>query len=200
MRAQHAAAPLAERVDLVGMLLLTSDGTLTPMLERVVGERIVTSQLVRTETAADSAEAALLTPVEGDRPVSRTTRLVGASSKRVYLLARSVIQPGLLPPSLRAELSMTDVPIGRLLRRHRVETFRELLSLHVYDDADHRTDIDPEGGHQVAAHRRYRMWTGGSAALLIDEYFTPAGVHDRSPQALDEDGLPSEKEGDPTRC
>jgi beta-ribofuranosylaminobenzene 5'-phosphate synthase len=149
-----------DRLNLVGRLLLTSDGTITPMLEQIVGERVVTARLDQSPAPTDPETAALLAASDGRSLLTRATHLVGAVTGTVYVRARSVLAVDAMPPPLRADLLGTDEPIGRLLRRHRVETFREILSLQV-----------PESGFPLKPKRRYLVFTGGVPAMLIDESF-----------------------------
>jgi len=66
-----------------------------------------------------------------------------------------------MPALVLADLLTTDEPIGRLLRRHRVESFREILSVHI-----------PEHSYPMEPSRRYLIFIGGLPALLIEESFT----------------------------
>lgn len=141
-------------------MVLTTDGTVTPMLEQLVGERIVTARLRHDEPATGAGPAAATSRTGPDLPLVRTTELVGARSGTVYIRARTVLAPDALPQPLRTDLTTTGEPIGRLLRKHRVESFRELVSCSVAGDG--------------SAHRRYRVYIGGVVALSIEESFSPA--------------------------
>ncbi len=149
-----------DRLNLVGRLLLTSDGTVTPMLEQIVGERVVTAELGLSSAPTDPETVALLAAADGSALLTRSTHLVGAVTGTVYVRASSVLAVDAVPPPLRADLLGTDEPIGRLLRRHRIESFREILSLQV-----------PESGFPLEPRRRYLVFTGGVPAMLIEESF-----------------------------
>ncbi|GAA2835630.1 chorismate pyruvate-lyase family protein [Kitasatospora sp. CM 4170] len=157
----HPLPPELARLDLVGRLILTCDGTVTPLVEQVVGERIVTARLAHVPAPPAEDVAELLAPTAGPL-LSRTTHLVGAGSGRVYVRAATVMAVGALPAPLRADLLGSEEPIGRLLRRHRVESFREILSYSV-----------PAG---AGAARRYRVFAGGVPVMLIDEHFAPESL------------------------
>ena len=149
-----------DRLGLAGRLLLTSDGTVMPMLEQIVGERVVTAGLRQSAAPVDPGEAALFDQ-HGIPLVTRTTHLVGAVSQAVYVRARSVLCPEAMPEALRADLLRTAAPIGRVLRGHRIESFREILSMRV-----------PGDGRPMEPSRRYLVFIGGRPALLIEETFT----------------------------
>lgn len=155
-----AANPVTSRtIDGLGVLariLMTSDGTVTIMLEQIVGEPIATEGIAHSVAPVDPDTAAALSyPVTG--LVRRTTRLVGSATGRLYVRATSVFAPDALPARVCTALHRTDEPIGRLLRRERVESFREILDI----------DVDtPE------PRRRYVIRIGGRPAVHIEETFT----------------------------
>jgi beta-ribofuranosylaminobenzene 5'-phosphate synthase len=143
-----------------GRILLTSDGTVTAMLQQIVDEQIVTAQLDQSVTAVDQDIQALMSdPV--DRLVTRCTLLVGAITNTIYVRAKSVFSMSAMPRLVRAELLRTGEPIGRLLRKHRIESFREIISVDI-----------PTYPAPMAPSRRYLIFIGGSPAVLIEESFT----------------------------
>lgn len=156
-----AAYPATDRtIDGLGVLariLMTSDGTVTIMLEQIVGEPIVTEGIVHSAAPVDPGVTAAL-PYPAASLVRRTTRLVGAVTGRLYVRATSVFAPDALPDRVRTALARTGEPIGRLLRRERVESFREILAIDV-----------PAGG---SPSRRYLINIGGRPAVHIEEIFT----------------------------
>lgn len=150
--------PDLARIGLVGRLVLTTDGTVTPMVEHIVGEPVVNARLVQSYGPVEDDSRHLLGAMDDVEFLSRTTDLVGARSGTVYIRAASVVRPHVLPAAVRAGMLRAEEPIGRLLRAHRVETFRELLTCRVLPNAD--------------AFRRYRVFIGGVPALLISETFS----------------------------
>jgi len=142
-----------------GRLLLVSDGTVMTMLEQITGELIVTAQLDQSLTTVDQETESLMSPSGG--LVTRLTNLVGAATGTIYIRAKSVLSMSAMPSAVRADLLETDVPIGRVLRKHRIESFREILWVHV-----------PEHPFPLTPSRRYLIFIGGIPALLIEESFT----------------------------
>ncbi|GLZ01171.1 chorismate pyruvate-lyase family protein [Actinoplanes sp. NBRC 103695] len=157
-----AGAPAADPFGLAGRMLIASDGTVTPMLELMVGEQIVTAGLKQFPVPADPEHESLLPAPPGTALLQRTTRLAGARSGVTYVRATSLLLLDALPAELRRDLLVTPEPIGRVLRRTRVETYRDLISW------------APCGSASDEAYRRYRILIGGVPALLIDELFTAA--------------------------
>src|SRR5262249_47195293 len=148
------------RLGLIERMLMTSDGTVTSMLEQIVGETITTSRLDQSVAPVDPDAAAIL-PYPVTSLLTRTTQLVGTTTGTGYVWATSVFCPDALPGRVRAGLLKPGEPIGRLLRRHRVESFREILSI----------DVPDEHG-PAEPRRRYVICIGGSPAVLIEEIFT----------------------------
>lgn len=175
---QQAKEPDLLRIGPLGRLLVTSDATLTPMLEQVMGEPIVLTHLTRSVAAEQpNAELGSLAPEPVPGPVTcRSAHLVGAVSGTTYVRARTSMAMGRLPAAVRADLTTTDEPIGRLLRRHRVESFREIVGwrLHQPDARRARADGEDPARDVVTASRRVLLFIGGAPALLIDERFTAA--------------------------
>jgi beta-ribofuranosylaminobenzene 5'-phosphate synthase len=130
------------------------------MLEQIAGEQIVTARLAQSMASADEQTAALM-PFPLASLVTRTTHLVGATTGTIYVRAKTVFSLSAMPALVRADLLTTDEPIGRLLRKHRVESFREILSVNT-----------PRHSSPMAPSRRYLIFIGGSPALLIEESFT----------------------------
>lgn len=174
-----------DALGLIGRILLTTDGTVTGMLEQITGEPIVAADLVHGGQPPTGAAAALGHQAGGGRLVVRATNLTGSSSGVTYVRARSALVTDALPRDLYADLVGTQEPIGRLLRRHRVETFRELLSGRLLVDGENPGPLDdlaPSGtvpvGHGreparvTGAWRTYRLRIGGRPAAVIGEVFT----------------------------
>ncbi|MEW2085665.1 hypothetical protein [Streptomyces sp. NPDC005283] len=174
-----------DALGLVGRLLLTADGTVTGMLEQITGERIVAAGLVHGGQPPIRAAIEFAHPAGAGRLVVRATNLTGSSSGVTYVRARSALVPDALPRDLYADLVGTREPIGRLLRRHRVETFRELLTGRLLVDGENPDPLDdpaasgtdpvrhgPESARVTGACRTYRLHIGGRPAAVIGEVFT----------------------------
>lgn len=169
-----AASPARPGVAAVGDLgllermLMTTDGTVTILLEQIVGESITTSRLDHRAGLADPGAAAAL-PYPVDRLLTRTTQLVGTETGTVFVWATSVFCPDALPTGLRTGLLTLGEPIGRLLRQNRVESFREILSIDLVDEHGRRRP-----------RRRYVICIGGSPMVHIEESFTAECFSERA--------------------
>lgn len=160
------------QLGLLERMLMTSDGTVTIMLEQIVGEPIVTARLDQS-VAPVQPDAAAVLPYPVSSLLTRTTQLVGTRTGTVYVWATSVFCPDALPERVRTGLLRTGEPIGRLLRKNRVESFREILSI----------DESGESGRSEP-RRRYVICIGGSPAVLIEEIFSEACFRSRPVDSL----------------
>jgi chorismate-pyruvate lyase len=104
--------------------LLATDGTVTNLIESFL-ERVMIEKLgEETGTAPISDWPGL----PAGMPIVRRTVLIrGVESGHIFLHAESLLILERLEPSIRRDLFETEKPIGKLIREHRCESFRELL-------------------------------------------------------------------------
>lgn len=150
-------------------ILLTTDGTLTVLVEVYANEEIKVVKLSHSSGPWPGDHPDL--ELEGGEDVLRRTILLeGADTHANFLYADSLIVTDRLPPDVRAGLFDTDKPIGRLLVEARTETFREIL----------RAGTEPAGA--CASHfgidkdhllifRTYTVVAEGRPIMLITEKF-----------------------------
>lgn len=108
-------------------MLLTTDGTVTKMLEAYTGEQI---QVIKLSQAVRSSKQPLAS-LEVGGPCSvldRKILLRGRSSQRNLLYAESTIALDRLNCSVRDSLLKDETPIGLLLLECQAETFRKIVS------------------------------------------------------------------------
>jgi len=107
-------------------ILLTTDGTVTDMLEAYFQEQM--QVVVLAQELLDSPESIHELDLDPGQPILRREILLrGKLSGRTVLHAESVIVPGRLSERLRIGLMEKQQPIGQLLLADRLETFREIV-------------------------------------------------------------------------
>jgi chorismate-pyruvate lyase len=150
-------------------ILLTTDGTVTEILEAYLWEAIQIVKLyqdtLQTETAIPYLEVAADTPV-----LVRKVLLRGKLSHKNYIYAESITLPERLDPKLKEGLLTTGKPIGRLMLETRTETFREILSCKQEDMGDIAQYYDLPVDAKLIS-RTYRIFAGGHPIMLITEKF-----------------------------
>lgn len=156
---------------MVQRLIFNTDATVVRILENCFDELIRTDGLAQEITKGSPNDDDL--ELAGDETVlRRSTLLQGCRSGRNYIYAQSEIVLDRLPPSLRDGLLETDEPIGRLLIRGRVETFRELLRSGHALAGSRGPALDADAGAMLP-FRTYRVIVGGRPVMRITEHFAP---------------------------
>jgi chorismate-pyruvate lyase len=154
--------------DPVQLLLLTTDGTLTDLLEALNGEKLC-AVLLKQEIAPAETNIDALTLASGEPLLVREVVLRGQRSGTVYVHAESRIAIERLDDRIRRGLLTTNIPLGHLWKNNRVETFKEVLG----------SGIEPSG--QLSVHfgispqtplllRSCRVSCGGKPVTLITEH------------------------------
>lgn len=145
-------------------VLLSTDGTVVPLLEGCFGEQIRLADHVQHLRPAAPTDPDALELSPDDRVLHRTVVLQGSSSGRAYVSAETLIVPDRLPGPVREDLLTTSRPIGPVLRAHRMETFREILEVG-------RTRSGRQTPDETRLFRTYRIVAGGRPVMLITETF-----------------------------
>ncbi len=124
--------PLSENVELSQLaplqrIILTTDGTLTKVLEAYLLEKIHIIKLIEEKMVL----AKDILPLEiqiGEEVIRRTVTLQGEKSLRHWLYAESIIIPERLDTNFNRDLvEQKHVPIGKLWLQHRIEIFKQLM-------------------------------------------------------------------------
>ncbi|MBB6093401.1 chorismate-pyruvate lyase [Povalibacter uvarum] len=157
-------------LSLLQKILLTTDGTVTQLLEIYTGERIRVEKIEHTLVKGGPAPLG----VAADEPVlSREILLRGAD--RPYMYAHSWLVPSRLPQGMQNAMLQTDTPIGQLWRAAKLETYREIVDYR-REPEDPAARLFPERSELLS--RSYVIRTGGAPMGLITEKF-PATLFGR---------------------
>lgn len=150
-------------------ILLTTDGTVTDMLEAYLFEQIRIVKL---------AERLILSPVDnpymefeaGTEVIDRTVLLQGKISRKNFIYAESIIVPSRLEPPFQRALLETKTPIGKIWIEQRVETFKEIKdsALETAQNLAEHFLIDPS---DKLLSRTYCVYTNKQAVMMITEKF-----------------------------
>jgi chorismate-pyruvate lyase len=154
-------------------VLAVTDGTLTEILEAYVLERI---ELVKiSERLLERGLPNLPFATEdGERVLQRKIQLRGARSATLYVYAESFILVDRLDAAFQAELLETNVPLGRLWLSHRLETFKELVSIDLRPARELGASLDCAEDAPVLA-RVYDVFSARRLVMRIAEYFAAGG-------------------------
>src|SRR5271166_5986695 len=156
-------------LDPVQRVLLVTDGTLTEILEATFLERI---QLIKVAQQVIHATAShvLLDPDPGEVLIERKILLQGEGSHRNYAYAESLIAVDRLGSSFRDELLESNMALGRLWLKYKLETFKELQAV-LCQDASQLSGYfeSPAASHLLV--RTYRVFSGARPVMIITEFF-----------------------------
>ncbi|WP_340818867.1 chorismate pyruvate-lyase family protein [Methanolobus sp. WCC4] len=81
-----------------------------------------------------------------------------------YVFARSLSAIEKMPEGVRSDMMKADIPIGRILRDHNVETRRDFESIDILEDS-------PLFGAQKVLSRSYRIVHHNGVLMWINEIF-----------------------------
>jgi chorismate-pyruvate lyase/acyl carrier protein len=162
-------------------ILLTTDGTVTEILEAFSGESIRVVKLHQDVTVLERAVASLELPW-GEPVLRRSILLQGHMSLVNFLYADSIIALDRLTEGVRDELLNSKKGIGMLILEHRIETFKEILDCGIEPAAGlaEYFQVEPEAS---IIHRTYRMLSGGRPIMVITEKFPLSYFQDWDPTA-----------------
>jgi len=174
---RHAINPLT--LSAFQRILLTTDGTVTEILEAFSGESIRVVKLFQEVAQLDRAVAALELPW-GEQVLRRSILLQGRMSLVNFIYADSIIALGRLSEGVRDGLLQSKKGIGQLILEHRIESFREILDCGIERAgalADH-FQIDEDAS---LLSRTYTMVIQGQPVMVITEKFPEAYFRDWDP-------------------
>jgi len=142
-----------------------TDGSVTLLLELLTGKAVTVSTLEQSVIKATPDIAGLLEIEDGDEVNNRLVTLSADST--VYVLAKSLSAINRMPHEVRSDLMRADIPIGRILREHKLETRRDILKIEMV-----RSEFF---GDVPVLSREYRIIYKGKVLMWINECFPVDG-------------------------
>ena len=150
-------------------ILLTTDGTVTEMLEAYSLEQINVVKLAEG-LVSTVKEIPVLELKRGTQVIERKILLQGKISRKNYLYAESIIVPERLDERFQDALLKSQTPIGKLWLQYKVETFKEIVD----------TGKEPTGKladyflvekEDKMLFRTYRVFNNRQPVMMITEKF-----------------------------
>ena len=154
-------------------ILLTTDGTLTHILEAYLYEPIQVVKLSEKLTTL-TQDIEVMNLSKGTEVIARKILLRGRISRRNFLYAESILVPERLEKRFRDELLKTKTPIGKIWLEHRVETFKEIID----SGKEHNNFLTNYFGVETGTNfffRTYCVYSHRQATMMITEKF-PASL------------------------
>jgi chorismate-pyruvate lyase len=150
-------------------ILLTTDGTVTHMLEAYLFEQIHVAKLSE-KLVSLTQDIPSMELKKGTEIIARKILLRGSISRKNFIYAESIIVPERLDEKFRNELLKTKSPIGKIWLEQRVETFKEILDSgkEPANDLSNYFDIEPE---ENILFRTYNVLHSRKSIMMITEKF-----------------------------
>jgi len=146
--------------------VLGSDGSFTLLLTALLGQEVKVALIDQSvDRMPRYGEAIQLQ--KGANVLNRNVRLYIEPDRNI-VFASSVIAIDRIAPPLASDLLAGKETIGRLLRKHRLETFRELV-----DWGTTRTPSDASTyfPNTEMTYRSYRIISAGRPVMIVTEFF-----------------------------
>lgn len=157
------------KLGILQRIILTTDGTLTEILEAFLYEKIKLVKLSEGTVSIVKKQPALDLAV-GHEVIERRVLLQGKISHRNWIYAESVIVPERLDERYRERLLKSQESIGRLWLEHRVETYKEIIDS-AREPAGAIAQHFPMEPDEYLLSRTYRVFSGGHPIMTITEKF-----------------------------
>jgi beta-ribofuranosylaminobenzene 5'-phosphate synthase len=159
------------RLSPVQKFLLGTDGSVTQLLEAVTGHPVAVETLEQTVVPAGEAVSLRLGIRAGERVNHRVVELKNADSGEVLMYAVSDTPLARLSMEFKDDLMKADVPIGKIISRHKIEARREIVTTGV-TPADERTaPLFAICRNEPLLSRDYRIIHRGEPLIYITEQF-----------------------------
>ena len=160
---KHALSPIQRA-------LLISDGSTTTLLEAFTGKEVAVKGREQRIIQADSRLARELLVEQNSTISKRIVHLInknaGSSKTLAYAISYTPLER--ISIALRRDVQSTDIPIGKILKQHKMETRREITKIGVLRDAKKFTEIF---GTECCFYRSYLIIHNNSPLMKIEEYF-----------------------------
>ena len=147
-------------------ILERTEGSVTTIIEALTGEKVEIKTIEQKVIEADRESARILEIDEGEEVNYRVVEIVSAGE--VFARAISITPLSRLDERFRDDLMKADIPIGRIIRKHKLEVRREILW----------SRIGTCKGLGNCLIRNYNIIHKGEILINITEMF-PVDVYDK---------------------
>ena len=152
-------------------ILLSTDGSVTSLLEAIEGEEVTIRTLSQNVGPADTKTAEELEIRPGDQVNHRIVELRNSRTREVLIYAVSDTPLERLEPGFRSDLMRADIPIGRILKKHAIESRREISQVGVRGSDARISRIFGIALNDPVLFRKYRIIRQGKPFISIEEVF-----------------------------
>ncbi|MHB8117508.1 MAG: beta-ribofuranosylaminobenzene 5'-phosphate synthase [Methanothrix sp.] len=159
------------RLSPVQKMLLGTDGSVTSLLEVVTGSPVEIETLVQRVVLADEAVAKELQVNPGEEVNFRIVLLKKANSHEALVYAVSHTPLKRLDASFKDDLTKADIPIGVILKKHRIESRRDITSTAFLSAGQEHCRAFGVFAREIMLTRSYKIIRHGKPLIAIRETF-----------------------------
>jgi chorismate-pyruvate lyase len=150
-------------------IVLTTDGTLTEILEAYLFEKIRIVKLSE-DTVPIPQDIPALTIKQGSEVIDRKVLLQGTISRKNFIYAESILVTERLDEKFKNELLHSKTSLGRLWLEHKLETFKEIIDT-AEETAEELLAYFPLQPEDKIFSRTYRVFSQRQPIMRITEKF-----------------------------
>ena len=150
-------------------IVLTTDGTLTEILEAYLFEKIRIVKLSEGIVSLNR-DISSLEVERGSEVIERKVLLQGKISRKNFIYAESILVTERLEEKFKNELLHSKTPLGRLWLEHKLETFKEIIDT-AEETADKLLAYFPLKPEDRVFSRTYRVFSQRQPIMTITEKF-----------------------------
>ncbi len=152
--------------------LLGHDGSMTKLLELILCTTVQLKTIRQSVVPCPYRPARALRIQTGEPANERDILIVDRCDGRPLLYARSYAPLSRLRPSFKDDLMRADIPIGRIVQKHRMETRREMLNVRYLGRNARLCSLLEHPGPYLS--RAYNIISDEKPLITITEYFPTA--------------------------
>lgn len=152
-------------------VLLGHDGSMTKILELVSCEPVILTTISQAVVPCPDEIAEKLETPPGQEVNEREIVMLGGSDQHPLLYAKSHTPICRLKPEFRSDLMRADIPIGKIMRKHRIESRRVILEIGVKEQDGLLSKVLRCSGPFL--WRSYNIIAGEKPLITVSE-FLPA--------------------------
>ena len=159
-------------------VLLGTDGSVTHLLSLATESNVGVKTRLQEVLPADHEVADLL-DISPDDPVNHRIVDLGIGEEgRPLIYAISYTPINRLAPEMRTDMMKADIPIGIILKKHKIESRREILTIDSYPADEHLAGIFGILPGEPLFARRYRIIHKDEPLMVITEIFSSGTFSD----------------------
>jgi|Deesub1362B_J571_1020462.scaffolds.fasta_scaffold00118_69 chorismate-pyruvate lyase len=161
------------KVKPIHRVILTTDGSVTRVIEAYTNRKVEIKTEIQRIIKAGRTIANILDVKEDDMVNLRVVDIL--SNNKLYAKALSLSPVKRLSPEFREDLMKADIPIGRIIRSHKLEVRREIAWMKICSsDEVHlkfNGDLNLFKDKSVVMVRNYNIIHKNSVLMNITEFF-----------------------------